>query len=622
MERGVVVNKALEEFERLLRWDELCALLRELYYKYLDLAAFRSEKCFFPGRRCKRPWKREYDIGDLALMWTYILNTAPLCGKLMRALAEVEYKLRLRALESLEKYGGVEKMTNPSGEYKIVNVRLERPVHGYLALRDDKLYVIWGEFDGLSKDGKKRATEIERRVLDVIERYKRGERVEVEVEEYEIDREYERLWLEVPLPQSASKLLGGKGKAPVALFRNLGWLLSDDSRRWIAHLSGNPGQIAVRIFDWIAIAKYAVDIANVLQSNLLVFKLTASYVNKTKDGFNSHVEVRAISTTAKIIRIVYEQFGMALNGTKEVLARGYSVLKALREEAFKRDGKVYVVDDVGAWIAFSATVTALVLGDGYVTPFTFAITTKLSPRMTFEGETTEVEELAKVISGTTHRHAVHLRGWHMRLLLPVPLTLAFEKIVKLYEALANYPAVAVVEINGVKYLLSHCDNGQFKIGKERAIGLYEVIKRLGLRIGVRKDGFVLLYTQLRELVKHNIPVRLLSELDKDSIKEVKPLILPDLEALWGVLEEIAKVARTAVGLHKGREYVRIILYDKSKLEEAVAALKAAGIRLSVCRSRGWICIYDRRSVEAIRRIMPHLFSHRPLLNGLLLAFMQ
>jgi len=39
----------------------------------------------------------------------------PLCGKLVKALAEVEYKIRKKALESLEKYGGVEKRTNPSG---------------------------------------------------------------------------------------------------------------------------------------------------------------------------------------------------------------------------------------------------------------------------------------------------------------------------------------------------------------------------------------------------------------------------------------------------------------------------------------------------------------------------
>jgi len=47
-------------------------------------------------------------------MWMYIANTAPLCGKLMRSLAEVEYKIRLRALESLEKYGGVKKGRIPA----------------------------------------------------------------------------------------------------------------------------------------------------------------------------------------------------------------------------------------------------------------------------------------------------------------------------------------------------------------------------------------------------------------------------------------------------------------------------------------------------------------------------
>mgnify|MGYP001772505082 CR=1 FL=1 len=129
MEKEVVIgNRALEEFrEWLERWDELCAHLRELYYKYLDLAAFRSEKCYFPGRKCKRPWGRNYDASDLTLMWTYILNTAPLCGKLMRALAEVEYEIRLRALESLERYGGVEKRSRPSNE--IIYWQLREPVH-------------------------------------------------------------------------------------------------------------------------------------------------------------------------------------------------------------------------------------------------------------------------------------------------------------------------------------------------------------------------------------------------------------------------------------------------------------------------------------------------------------
>jgi len=432
MEREVVVgNKALEELrERLLRWDAHCAQLKELYYRYLDLAAFRSEKCYFPGRRCRRSWKREYDVGDLALMWTYIANTAPLCGKLIRALAEVEYKIRRRAVESLEKYGGVEKRTNPSGKREIVHVLLKRPVHVHLVVLGDRLYAIWGEFDGLSKNGQARAVEIEQRALDVIEQYKHGEKVN----EYEVDREYERLWLEVPLSEGASKLLGGRDKAPVALFRNLGWLLSDDVRIELRHSSSNPGQVAMRLFDWIAIAMYA---KRGLGSDPLVFKLSVYQVGKTKDGINPLIEMWPIGTAAEVIKTIYEQFEITLGEPQQVIARGYAVLKALREEAFKRDGKVYVVDDVVAWIAFSATTITLVLGDGYISAFELGVATKPSPRTTLKGETTNDRKLAKALGGTATRKGVHLKSWHMRLALPVPPTPTFEKVTRVYDAFVN-----------------------------------------------------------------------------------------------------------------------------------------------------------------------------------------
>jgi len=56
-----------------------------------------------------------------------------------------------------------------------------------------------------------------------------------------------------------SRLLSGRDKAPIALFRNLGWLLSDDARKTLKHAAGNPGQVATRLFDWIALAKYAME---------------------------------------------------------------------------------------------------------------------------------------------------------------------------------------------------------------------------------------------------------------------------------------------------------------------------------------------------------------------------
>jgi len=607
MEREAVVDDgALEKFrERLEHWDNLCSQLRELYCKYLDLAAFRSEKCYFPSRKCRRSWNRQYDVDDLTLMWIYIANTVPLCGKLMRALAEVEYEIRKRALESLEKYGGVKKRTNPSGKYEIVGIQLKRSVYGYLVLRDGKLYVIWGEFDSLSKKGQLRAAEVERRVADVIGRYKRGEKVDTQIDELEIDDEYRRLWLEVPLPEGASKLLGGKAKAPVALFRNLGWLLSDDSRFRLEHTSSNPGQVAMRIFDWIAMAMYA---KRASQTSPLVFRLSVHQVARTKDGINPSIEVRAVGTMAKIIRTIYKQLGITLGKPKEVLARGYAVLNALREEAFKREGLTYVVDNVGAWLAFSATVTILVLGDGYITQFMLGIVAKSSSETTLKGKAVGVRELAKALGGSATAKEIRLQGWYMRLLLPAPPTPSFEKTVKLYDVFANYPAAVTIEINGATYLLAHNGNGRFIIGKEKSAELYEAVKRLGLRVEVKKDGVELMYSQLREMAKL-VPVRLLNEMEKESVREVRPVPSFDLESVRRVLEEVVKLARITFGRIGKYKCIRIIPYDKSKLWEIAAMLKAAGIRISVCRLKWQVIVCEQKSVEAIQEIVTHLFSH-------------
>jgi len=603
MEREVVGNKALEEFRgRLLRWDELCAQLRELYYKYLDLAAFRSEKCYFPGRRCVRSWDRKYDLGDLTLMWTYIANTAPLCGRLMRALAEVEYEIRKRALESLEKYGGVEKKTNPSGKYEIVTIRLKKPVYGYLVLWNDKLYVVWKEFDDLPQNGRRRSAEVERRVVDVIGRYKRGERAEVEVEEYKIDREYERLWLEVPLPENVSKLLGGKSKAPVALFRNLGWLLSDDSRYKLMHESGNPGQVAMRVFDWIAIAIYA---KRALSGWPFVFRMSVYNADKTKYGINPTIDVRAIGTVAEIIQSIYRQFGTVIGKPWETLTHGYAVLSTLREEAIRREGDVYVVDDVGSWIAFSATVVTLVLGDGYIMPFEFSVTSKGLSEEVPNGAVLGVRGLAMALGGTVAGKELRFQSWHMRLLLPTPPMPAFEKSVDLYNVLTNYPSVAVIEIGSTVYVLTHRHHGLFAIEKERATEWYEVVRQLGIRM--EKDRTVLTYNQLKDLA-NLVPVRLLNELERESVKPVRPAPSPDLEAVRRVLEEIMKIAKITFGKRGKYEYVSITPNDKSKLWDIASMFKAIGIRVSVDRFKHRIKIYERKSVETIRRTMSILFS--------------
>jgi len=254
-------------------------------------------------------------------------------------------------------------------------------------------------------------------------------------------------------------------------------------------------------------------------------------------------------------------------------------------------------------------VTALVLGDGHIKPFEFIVVTKFSSGNASKGEAVGIKELAKALGGVAFRKEIYIQGRYMCLLLPGPPTPAFEKTVKLYKTLVNYPVAAVVEINGTTYLLSHRATGQFTIGEEKAIELYEAVKRFGIEMKVKKDVFALRYTQLLELAKH-VPVRLLNDLEKDTIKEVESVSSPDLETVKRVLYEVAKMARITVGLRQGREYVGIILHDKSKLWEVVTMLKTTGMRISVDRSRGRIYIYEQKSIEAIRRIMPHLFPMR------------
>jgi len=166
----------------------------------------------------------------------------------------------------------------------------------------------------------------------------------------------------MPLPKSASGLLGGRDKAPVALFRNLGWLLSDDAQQDVKHGASNPGQVAVRVFDWIALAKYAVDVLRIASARPLMFRLAIYQIAKT--GKSPIVEVRSIGATANIIKRVYSWFGITLGETERVLMQGYAVLKALREEAFRKEGRMYVVNDVGAWIAFSNVVDSAGRGRG------------------------------------------------------------------------------------------------------------------------------------------------------------------------------------------------------------------------------------------------------------------
>jgi len=604
----MVDNRALEEFrERLLRWGELCTQLRELYYRYLDLAAFRSEKCYFPGRRCVRSWKRKYDVGDLTLMWTYIANTAPLCGKLMKALAEVEYKARLKALESLKKYSGVEKRTNPSGKSEIVIVYLRKPVYAYLALWRNRLYIIWGEFEGLPRKPQLRATEVERRVIEIVKGHNRNDDNAL-IEVFDVDEEYDRLWLELSLSNSVSTLLGGRNSVPVVLFRNLGWLLSDDVRKDVAHRTNNFGQMATRLFDWIALIEYAIKKLWISPNVPLIFRLVIDRVAKTEKGYSPSLRARPLGVTREIILTIYNWFGIRLGSTENVLAHGYTLLNALRGEAVKRENSTYVVNDVNAWIAFSNIVDLLIIGDGYVNPVMLGVAVKTAPRATLKEITSYKKELAKALGGAMAGSGVQLQIWHARLLLPIPPVPIFEKTIQLYKTLTNYPMAAVVKLNGNAYLLTHNKPRSFVIGKKRATALYITLKRLGLRAKFTRKLMILTFTQLKELNRRGVIVRFLNEIEVDPIREISPVSVPDLETLKRVLREVATLARIVPSTDREKLFFRIIPHDKTRLGEIAAMLSTTGIRFFIMRRQKEIWIYEKRSVEAVRTAIQELFS--------------
>jgi len=155
-----------------------------------------------------------------------------------------------------------------------------------------------------------------------------------------------------------------------------------------------------------------------------------------------------------------------------VLTRGYAILKASRLSDFKLESGKYVVDDIGAWIAFSNAVATLILGDGTIAPYGLRVAAKSE----YKGELNEslLERIADALGGTVSGHEAVLQ-WHMRMMLPTPPIPVFKKI-SLYDVLANYLAAVQVKINGDTYLL-YRNSGRFAIRGEKAKALYDAINR-------------------------------------------------------------------------------------------------------------------------------------------------
>jgi len=602
----VVVSKRLKEFrERLLRWDELCAQLKELYYKYLDLAAFRSDKCYFPGRRCVRSWDRKYDVGDLTLMWTYIANTAPLCGKLVKTLAEVEYKIRLEALENFEKYSGTVKTSRLKKFRRLTSIYLNKPVHIYVVLWNNRLYILWDEVAGSLNGKGPYGKRLELELMSLISRFERGD-VNVGITVTDIDNAVSNLLFEVPLPETVSKQLNGKMTAPIALFKNLGWLLTDDGRRELRHETNNLGQATARLIDWIALAKYAVDVLKTVENRPLVFKLMSHSVSFTKKGLSVKIEIHPIGTAAKAIKKVYKYFGITLGEPKAVLQRGIDILKSLKDEAFRREKNVYVVNDVGAWIAYSNVVATAILGDGTMTPTDLFIY--------FKGDNKEgtnlIKRYADAAGGYAKKDRVLLRAWVSRLLLPIPIIPVFHKSIKLYGVLTNYPSAALAKVNGKTYLLYRHER-IFTIEGSEALELYEVLKSKCSWIKLKRgDKLKLTLNQLKRLKKCGIKIRLMTEIERDKVRELPSLSFSiDMQAVKQILSEVVKIGRIFMYRIEGKDYLIIKFPDVATAKRIADALKNTGIRASLIQRKREIRIREENSLKVIKEILQEFFTY-------------
>jgi len=338
----------------------------------------------------------------------------------------------------------------------------------------------------------------------------------------------------------------------------------------------------------------------------LIFRLTVHKATITKKGVSPQIQIAPVGKTAEALLVTYNHFGITLGRSEGVLAQGYAILRALKEVAFKRIGMTYVVDDVGAWIAFSNSVATLVLGDGAVLPYGFRIAVKNVP------ETVLVDKLASALGGTKVKDEVFLHSWNLRLMLPISLGPAFMKAIKLYNVLVNYPVGAEVKIDGKAYLLYYAGGAEFGIGKKKGKRVLEVTSALGIRVRISGYRILLSYKQLRELEKLGIPVKFLNDMERESVKrEILDTERLNLELVKSALEHIVKIARIRVAKRRGCEYIRIIPNDKSRYEEIVAILRSAGIKTSVLRHTKEIRIYERMSVEAILTVIHHFFTLLP-----------
>ena len=150
----------------------------------------------------------------------------------------------------------------------------------------------------------------------------------------------------------------------------------------IVHGTAKPGQVAARVVHWLALAEWA-GRKGIADAKPAVYKMSVLYAAQSSKGPSPLIRIRPIGRVTEVIEAAYGRFGIQLGDPERVKQRGYALLRALREAALEKRGRVYAVRHVGAWLAFAAVVKTLLLGDGDVslTRLRIGVKERLAPKL-------------------------------------------------------------------------------------------------------------------------------------------------------------------------------------------------------------------------------------------------
>jgi len=231
----------------------------------------------------------------------------------------------------------------------------------------------------------------------------------------------------------------------------------------------------------------------------------------------------------------------------------------------------------------------------------------------FKGDNKEganlIKRYADAAGGYAKKDRVLLRAWVSRLLLPIPIIPVFHKSIKLYSVLTDHLSAVLAKVNGKIYLLYRHERN-FTIEGSEALELYEALKSKCPWIKLKGDKLKLTLNQLKRLKKCGIKIRLMTEIERDKVRELPSLSFSiDIQAVKQILSEVVKIGRIFMYRIEGKDYLIIKLPDVATAKRIADALKNIGIRASLIQRKREVRIREENSLRVVKEIIQEFFPN-------------